>query len=117
VSSHVMYAMYPILHLSHAKNTMSHTLHATNGMYAMYAINTRKSNVVGLSSFLNTFYLRKVGLKVCPKCFFTTSVNRFIFYFLFLPSHKKRNEKWDSFYTAKSVPFRGVIKFYLTYYF
>jgi hypothetical protein len=30
-----------------------------------------------------------------------TTVNGFIFYFIFLPSHKKRNEKRDSFYNSK----------------
>jgi hypothetical protein len=94
---HLLHATNAMSHILHATNAMSHTLHAPNAI-AMYAINARKSDVVSLSSFLNTFYLRKAGLKVCPKCFFTTTVNSF-----FLPSHKKRHEKQDSFYTAKRV--------------
>jgi len=43
----------------------------------------------------------ELGQKVCLKCFFTTTVNRFHFFFCL--SQKGRNEKWDSFYTAKRV--------------
>ncbi len=90
---------------SHATNAMSHTSHATNAMYAMYAINARKSDVDDCPAFWILF-VEKAGLKVCPKCFFMTTVNRFIFYFIFLPSHKNRIEKRDSFYTAKRVSSR-----------
>jgi len=42
------------------------------------------------------------GTEILPKCFFTTTVNRFHLLFFCL-SQKGRNEKRDSFYTAKHV--------------
>ena len=45
---------------------------------------------------------REAGQKVCLKCFVTTTVNRFHYYFFRL-SQKGRNEKRESFYTAKRV--------------
>jgi hypothetical protein len=36
-----------------------------------------------LSKFLKTHQKREVGLKVCPKCFVTTTVNRFILIYCF----------------------------------
>ena len=55
-----------------------------------------------LSEFLKMHREREAGQKVCLKCFFTTTVNRFHCYFFRL-SQKGRNEKRDSFYTAKRV--------------
>jgi len=55
-----------------------------------------------LSEFLKMHREREAGQKVCLKCFFTTTVNRFHYYFFRL-SQKGRNEKRESFYTAKRV--------------
>ena len=55
-----------------------------------------------LSEFLKMHREREAGQKVCLKCFVTTTVNRFHYYFFRL-SQKGRNEKRESFYTAKRV--------------
>ncbi len=59
----------------------------------------KKTLCLRLSEFLKIHREQEAGLKVCPKCFFTTTVNRFISLFICL-FQKRRNEKRDSFYTA-----------------
>ena len=68
------------------------------------AFNRMKSQTLcrQLSEFLKMHREREAGQKVCLKCFFTTTVNRFHYYFFRL-SQKGRNEKRESFYTAKRV--------------
>jgi hypothetical protein len=64
---------------------------------------SRKKTLCGqLSEFLKMHREREAGQKVCLKCFFTTTVNRFHYYFFRL-SQKGRKEKRESFYTAKRV--------------
>ena len=61
----------------------------------------KKTFLSRLSKFLKMHREQEAGQKVCLKCFFTTTVNRFHNFFRL--SQKGRNEKRDSFYTAKSV--------------
>jgi hypothetical protein len=56
-----------------------------------------------LSEFLKMHREREAGQKVCLKCFFTTTANKYFIYYFFPLSQKGRNEKRDSFYTAKRV--------------
>ena len=61
----------------------------------------KKTFLSRLSEFLKMHRERKAGQKVCLKCFFTTTVNRF--HLLFFSPFSKRKKKRDSFYTAKRV--------------
>jgi hypothetical protein len=73
--------------------------------YIAYIACKKETLCLRLSKFLKTHQKREAGLKVCPKCFFRTTVNRFILFycFAFLIKKEKRNEKRDSSYTAKYV--------------
>ncbi len=57
--------------------------------YIAYISCKKETLRLWLSRFLKTHQKREAGLKVCPKCFFTTTVNRFYFILLFCLSHKK----------------------------
>ena len=61
----------------------------------------KKTFLSRLSEFLKMHREQEAGQKVCLKCFFMTTVNRF--HIIFSLSQKGRNKKWDSFYTAKCV--------------
>jgi hypothetical protein len=68
--------------------------------YIAYIACKKETLCLRLSKFLKTHQKRKARLKVCPKCFFMTTVNRFILYCCFAFLIKKRNEKWYSSYNV-----------------
>ncbi len=49
------------------------------------------------------FSFEKGGTESLPNVFVHDNCEQIYFYFYFLPSNKKRDEKRDSFYTAKRV--------------
>jgi len=90
-------------------NTRSHAIPCEPIRSHEIACNRMRSHAISkktlcrqLSEFLKMHREREAGQKVCLKCFVTTTVNRFHYYFFRL-SQKGRNEKRESFYTAKRV--------------
>jgi hypothetical protein len=81
---------------------------------------SKKNLCLRLSEFLKIHWEQEAGLKVCQKCFFTTTVNRFIIiiFFAFLKKEEMRSgthftqqtcfflEKSSSSPRAASVPIR-----------
>jgi hypothetical protein len=87
-------------HLLHAITAMSHLSHATNA--TSQRLQTLKSTTVRV---LENTPEREAGLKVCPKCFFTT-LEQIYYYYVFRLSHKEEMRRGTEFFTAKCVSSR-----------
>ncbi len=61
--------------------------------YIAYIVCKKENLCLRLSKFLKTHQKGEVGLKVWPKCFFATTVNRFILFYCFAFLMKK---KWEA---------------------
>ncbi len=80
-------------------------------LHAMLLWSLQKKNLcLRLSEFLKIHREREAGLKVCPKCFFTTTVNRFISLFFCLSQKKEiRN---GTHFTQQTCFFLTAFDFY-----
>jgi hypothetical protein len=62
----------------------------------------KKPICLQLSEFLKIHRKQEVGLKVCPKCFFTT-LEQILLLYIFCLSHKEEMRRGADFFTAERV--------------
>ncbi len=82
----------------HATNAMSHTLHTLHTLHAK-----KKPYVYDCPSSWKHTPEKRSRTESLPKVFLQDNYEQIYFILLFCLSHKKRNEKWDSSYTAICV--------------